>query len=235
MIRVLTFKFFFYIGTILICLVFIPALLLPQKIILIGGKILGYWINFCLYVFLSVRINVKGIENIPKDKPFFIASLHQSLIETFFLQTIFNSPIFILKKELLNIPIFGWHLKKVGSISIDRNKVSKENLGFYEKIISITLKSKRPVIIFPQATRMPVEDKSPFKKGVSRIYEKLNFICVPVALNSGLVWPKGSRIYANKTITVSILEHIPIGLQTIEFQKKIEQDLYKELDKINLS
>ena len=82
---------------------------------------------------------------------------------------------------------------------------------------------------------MPVEDKSPFKKGVSRIYEKLNFICVPVALNSGIVWPKGSRIYANKTITVSILEHIPIGLQTIEFQKKIEQDLYKELDKINLS
>ena len=86
-----------------------PALLLPRKIDLIGGKILGYWIHFCLNVFLSVKIVVKGIENIPKNSPFFIASLHQSLFETFFLQAIFNSPIFILKKELLKIPIFGWH------------------------------------------------------------------------------------------------------------------------------
>ena len=86
--------------------------------------------------FLSVRVEVKGIENIPKYNPFFIASLHQSLFETFFLQTIFNSPIFILKKELLKIPIFGWHLKKIGSIPIERDKISKGNLDFYEKIIS---------------------------------------------------------------------------------------------------
>ena len=228
--RELIFKFFFYIGTILICLVFMPALLLPQKIILIGGKILGYWIKFCLYVFLSVRINVKGIENIPKDKPFFIASLHQSLIETFFLQTIFNSPIFILKKELLNIPIFGWHLKKIGSISIDRNKVSKENLGFYEKIISITLKSKRPVIIFPQATRMPVEDKSPFKKGVSRIYEELKITCQPVAINSGYVWPKRGIKNNKRTITISILKPIHAGMSKDEFLKNLENSIYAELD-----
>ena len=136
MIRGLIFKFFFYSGTIFVCIIFLPALILPQKIDLIGGKILGYWIKFCLYFFLSVKIKIKGKENIPKNKNFFIASLHQSLFETFFLQTIFNSPIFILKKELLKIPIFGWHLKKIGSISIDRDKISKENLGFYEKIIS---------------------------------------------------------------------------------------------------
>ena len=99
--RELIFKFFFYIGTILICLVFIPALLLPQKIILIGGKILGYWIKFCLYVFLSVRINVKGIENIPKDKPFFIASLHQSLIETFFFTNNFQFTNIYFKKRII--------------------------------------------------------------------------------------------------------------------------------------
>ena len=232
MIRGLIFKLFFYIGTIGICLIFLPALILPRKIDLFGGKILGYWIKFCLYAFLSVKIKVKGIENIPKNSPFFIASLHQSLFETFFLQTIFNSPVFILKKELLKIPIFGWHLKKVGSISIDRNKVTKENLGFYDKIISITTNTKRPVIIFPQATRTPIEDKTPFKKGVSKIYEKLNFICVPVALNSGDVWPKYGKLRANKTITVSILGHIPVGLRPIDFQKKIEEDLYNELDKI---
>ena len=233
MIRKLLFKFFFYIGTIFICIIFIPALILPQKFMLTGGKILGYWIKFCLYFFLSVKVEVKGIENIPKDTPFFIASLHQSLFETFFLQTIFNSPIFILKKELLKIPIFGWHLKKIGSISIDRDKISRENLGFYDKIISVTNNSKRPVIIFPQATRTNIEDKVPFKKGVSKIYEKLKFKCVPVALNSGYVWPKSGNLSSNKTITISILSSIPVGLDADEFQKKIEEDLYKELENIN--
>ena len=201
--------------------------------ILIGGKILGYWIKFCLYIFLSVKIKIKGIENIPKDiQPFFIASLHQSLIETFFLQTIFNSPIFILKKELLKIPIFGWHLKKIGSISVDRDKISRENLGFYEKIISITLKSKRPVIIFPQATRIIVMINYPLKKGVSKIYEKLNFICLPVALNSGPSGLNQVKLFSNKTITVSILEHIPSGLEPTNFKKRLNKNLYKELDKI---
>ena len=137
-----------------------------------------------------------------------------------------------MKKELLKIPIFGWHLKKIGSISIDRDKISRENLGFYDKIISVTNNSKRPVIIFPQATRTNIEDKVPFKKGVSKIYEKLKFFCVPVALNSGNVWPKSGKINSNKTITISILGQIPFGLKADIFLKKLEEDLYKELDNI---
>ena len=119
MIREIIFKFFFYAGTIVICIIFLPALILPKKFVLFGGRILGYWIKFCLAIFLSVKIKVKGVENIPNNSNFFIACLHQSLFETFFLQTIFNYPVFILKKELLNMPIFGWHLKKIGSISIN--------------------------------------------------------------------------------------------------------------------
>jgi len=232
MIRGLIFKFFFYTGCIFVCIVFLPALILPQKIDLIGGKILGNWIKFCLYVFLSVDVKVKGVENIPKNQNFFIASLHQSLFETFFLQTIFNSPIFILKKELLKIPIFGWHLKKIGSIAIDRDKITRDNLGFYEKIILVSKKTKRPVLIFPQATRTLVDEKQPFKKGVSKIYEKLNFMCIPVALNSGDVWPKSGKLTTNKTITVSILEHIPSGLDNADFIKKLEENLYRELENI---
>ena len=232
MIREIIFKFFFYIGTIFICIIFLPALILPQKIVLIGGRILGYWIKFCLSFFLSVKVEVKGIENIPKNSNFFIASLHQSLFETFFLQTVFNSPVFILKKELLKIPIFGWHLKKIGSISIDRDKVSKENLGFYDKIIVATTKTKRPVIIFPQATRTEIDDRQPFKKGVSKIYEKLNFICLPVSLNSGNVWPKSGKLSSNKTITISILKQMPAGLNPDDFLKKLEHELYCELENI---
>ena len=232
MIREIIFKFFFYIGTIFICIIFLPALILPQKIDLIGGRILGYWIKFCLFFFLSVKVEVRGIENIPKNSNFFIASLHQSLFETFFLQAVFKYPVFILKKELLKIPIFGWHLKKIGSISIDRDKINRENLGFYDKIISVTTNTKRPVIIFPQATRTPIDDKQPFKKGVSKIYKKLNFVCLPVALNSGDVWTKSGKLNSNKTITVSILEHIPIGLNPDDFLKKLEHELYSELENI---
>ena len=104
---------------------------------------------------------------------------------------------------------------------------------FLLKIILETKSSKRPVLIFPQATRTDVNDKIPFKKGVSRIYEKLKFKCVPVALNSGYVWPKSGNLSSNKTITISILSSIPVGLDADEFQKKIEEDLYKELENIN--
>tara|TARA_B100001121_G_C18673329_1_gene615013 strand:- start:765 stop:1466 length:702 start_codon:yes stop_codon:yes gene_type:complete len=232
MIRALIFKFFFYSGTIIICIIFIPALILPQKIDLFGGRVLGYWIKFCLSVFLSVDIKIKGSENIPKNQNFFIASLHQSLFETFFLQAVFNAPVFILKKELLRIPVFGWHLKKIGSISIDRDKVSRENIGFYDKIKSVTNKTKRPVLIFPQATRTSIGDKVPFKKGVSKIYKELNFLCLPVALNSGNVWPKSGKLNSHRTITISILNSIPPGLNAMEFQLKIQEDLYNELEEI---
>ena len=232
MIREIIFKFFFYTGTIVICIIFLPALILPKKIVLFGGRILGYWIKFCLAIFLSVKIEVKGVENIPINSNFFIDCLHQSLFETFFLQTIFNYPVFILKKELLNVPIFGWHLKKIGSISINRDKVTKDNLGFYDKIISTTNDSKRPIMIFPQGTRTVINDRQPFKKGVSKIYEKLSFIWLPVALNSGNVWPKFGRLCNNKTITVSILKGIPAGLNPEEFLKKLEHQLYSELENI---
>ena len=92
------------------------------------------------------------------------------MFETFYLQTIFNSPIFILKKELLQIPLFGWYLKKIGSISIKRNKISKDNLSFFDDISKVVSKSNRPIVIFPQGTRVLPTERPEFKKGVSRIY-----------------------------------------------------------------
>ena len=170
MIRNSLFSIFFFTGIIVISIFFLPALFLPKKIVLFGGKIMGYWTSFCLKIFLSTKIVIKGKENIIKNKKFFIAASHQSMFETFFLQTIFEGPVFILKKELLMIPIFGWYLKKIGSISIKRNKISKENLGFFDDIIKQINLSDRPLIIFPQGTRLAPSERLPFKKGSSRIY-----------------------------------------------------------------
>ena len=194
---------------------------------------MGYWTSFCLKYVLSVKIIIKGKENIENNKKFFIAASHQSMFETFYLQTIFNSPIFILKKELLLIPIFGWYLKKIGSISIKRNKVTKDNLGFFDVISRTINNTERPLIIFPQGTRVPPNERPSFKKGASRIYEEINILCQPVAINSGYVWPKKGPKKSNKTITISILKTIPAGLTKEEFINTLERNIYSELDLLN--
>ena len=206
---------------------------MPQKIVLFGGKLMGHWTGFCLKSFLSTKIVVKGTENIIRNEKFFIAASHQSMFETFFLQTLFNSPVFILKKELLLIPIFGWYLKKIGSISIMRNKISKDNLGFFEDVSRMVLSSDGPLIIFPQGTRVLPHERPTFKKGASRIYEKLNIACQPVAINSGYVWPKKGKKISGKTITISILPQISKGLEKDEFLRNLEKKIYSELDLIN--
>ena len=194
---------------------------------------MGYWTGFCLKVFLSTKIIIKGKDNIVQNDKFFIASSHQSMFETFYLQTIFNSPVFILKKELLLIPIFGWYLKKIGSISIKRNKTTKDNLNFFNDISKIIRDSNRPLIIFPQGTRVLPDERTPFKKGASRIYEELKMSCQPIAINSGQVWPKEGLKKSNKNITISILKPIPAGLSRDEFSKILEKAIYTELNLLN--
>ncbi len=233
MIRKSLFLFFFFTGIIFISILFLPALFMPSKIVLFGGKLMGYWSGICIKIFLSTKIIIKGKENLIKNEKFFISSSHQSMFETFYLQTIFNSPIFILKNELLKIPIFGWYLKKIGSISINRNKITKNNLGFVEKIKSSVQNSNRPILIFPQSTRVLPDERVPFKKGVGRIYKELGIKCQPVAINSGRVWQKKNILIPNKTITISILDPIDPGLDTDNFVNIIEKNIYSELDKIN--
>jgi len=230
MIRNFLFSLFFFSGIIFISLIFLPAIFLPKKIVFFGGKIMGYWTSFCLQFFLLTKIIIKGKENIIVNKKFFIAASHQSIFETFFLQTIFNSPVFILKKELLTIPIFGWYLKKIGSISIRRNKISKENLGFFLDISKLINSSDRPLIIFPQGTRLQPEDRTPFKKGSSRIYEELKISCQPIAINSGNTWPKKGSKKINTILTISILKPIEPGLEKEIFLKELENNIYSELD-----
>ena len=197
---------------------------------MIGGKLMGHWTGFCLKFFLTTKILIKGEDNIVKNEKFFIAASHQSMFETFYLQTIFNSPVFILKKELLNIPIFGWYLRKIGSIAIKRNKVTKDNLGFFEDISKLIANSERPIIIFPQGTRVLPDERPSFKKGSSRIYEELKISCQPVAINSGYVWPKKGKKKSHKTITISILKPISAGLAKEKFIQMLEDEIYRELD-----
>ena len=233
MLRNLLFSIIFFSGIIFISIIFLPTLILPQSFVLAGGKLMGYWAGFCLRIIKSVKIQVIGKDNIITNKKFFIAASHQSMFETFYLQTIFNAPVFILKKELILMPIFGWYLKKIGSISIKRSKVTKDNLGFFDDIHKIINNTKRPLIIFPQGTRVKSEEKPHFKKGAARIYEELKISCQPVAINSGYVWPKKGLGQSNKKITISILPPLHYGINKNEFLSNLEKKIYSELDRIN--
>ena len=233
MIRNIIFLLVFYFGLIFLLILFIPSLILPQHIVTMGGKFLGYWTSFCLKYIMATKIEVKGKENLINNQKYFVVSSHQSIFETFFLQTIFENPVFILKKELIKIPLFGWYLKKLGCISIDRNKISKENLNFSSEVSKVIKNTNKTLIIFPQGTRKNFNDRSAFKKGFARIYNDLEIACLPVAINSGKVWPKNGRLISNKHITVSILNILPPGKEQNKFATDVEQIIYNELDKIS--
>ena len=233
MIRNIIFFLFFYLGIITISILFIPTLLLPKKGVHVGGRLMGTWTGICLKLFLNVNITVKGLENIPNDKKYFVVCSHQSMFETFYLQTIFKSSVFILKKELMKIPLFGSYLKKMGCISIDRNKISKENLGFTGLVEKVLEDKRNTLIIFPQGTRKDHKDRSKFKKGFARIYNDFQINCLPIAINSGKTWPKSSFLKSKQNITVSILKSFEPGLELEQFSSDVENLIYKELDLIN--
>ena len=195
-----------------------------------AGKILSKYIVFLLKIFIDVKVDFKGTENLRKYEKYFVASAHQSMFETFALQTVVSGPVFILKKELINIPFFGWCLKKIGAISIVRDTATKENLNFFDKILAKINMSERPLLIFPQGTRVAYKERPAFKKGVARIYDTLKLPCVPVALNTGKVWPKNSFNKFPGRITISFLNPIEPGLKKEDFLNKLQSVIYREID-----
>jgi len=233
LLRSLLFNLFLYTGIVIVFLVAIPTLLLPPKFTLFFGKLLGHYVIWLTSFFLKTEVIIKGINNIPRAEKYFVASAHQSMFETFALQAVLDNPVFILKKELLKIPLFGLYLKKINSIEIVRGTTTKDNLNFFDKVAKIVKNENRPLLIFPQGTRIKVDEIVPFKKGVGRIYEALNISCVPIALNSGSVWPKKWIQKCSGKITISLLEPIKPGLGRDEFIKNLESKIYEEIKNIS--
>ena len=231
--RSLLFNIFLYLGIALASVVASLFLFFKDQYVLFLGRFLSHYVIWILKIFLNTKIEFKGLENLKKHEKFFVASAHQSMFETFALQIVINGPIFILKKELTKIPFFGWGLKKIGAIVIVRNTVTKENLNFFDRVKESVNKSNRPLLIFPQGTRIKYKEKVPFKKGVGRIYQTLEIPCVPVALNSGKVWPKNSFNKYPGKITISFLNPISPGLEKEKFIERLQTDIYKEIDLID--
>ena len=227
----LIFNIFLYAGLVTIFILAIPTLFLPDKFTLFFGRLSAKYIVFLLKIILNTKVVFHGLVNLKKVDHFFVASAHQSMFETFALQIPLASPIFILKKELLKIPLFGQYLKKIGSVEIIRETTTKENLNFFDKVKKRIEEHKRPLLIFPQGTRVKFDEQPPFKKGVGRIYNSLNLPCIPVALNTGKIWPKSSFMKYPGDIHISFLNPIMPGKDKNDFVKEIEEKIYLEIKK----
>ena len=225
--RSLVFNFFTYVGISVACILSLPTLLLPRKKFLSKiSYLLGFYLIFLTKAILKTKIEFIGMEKMPKDKKFFIASAHQSMLETFLYNFLIPDCTFVIKKELLSIPLYGFYLKKLEYVSIDRGKTTKDNIDSFAQIFGKIQESNRTLIIFPQGTRVPPDEQPMLKKGASRIYQGLNISCVPVKLNTGSVWPRNSFYKYPGKIIFEFKDSIEPGLDSVTFTKELENKIY---------
>ena len=225
--RSLVFNFFTYVGISVACILSLPTLLLPRKKFLSKiSYLLGFYLIFLTKAILKTKIEFIGMKKMPKDKKFFIASAHQSMLETFLYNFLIPDCTFVIKKELLSIPLYGLYLKKLEYVSIDRGKTTKDNIDSFAQIFGKIQESNRTLIIFPQGTRVPPDEQPMLKKGASRIYQGLNISCVPVKLNTGSVWPRNSFYKYPGKIIFEFKDSIEPGLDSVTFTKELENKIY---------
>lgn len=188
------------------------------------GKLWGLTGNALLLVICGIRVKIEGQENIPNE-PCVYAVKHQSTWETTTLPLALPRFAWILKKELMLIPFFGWALYALGAVGINRSN-PRSALKQVNEQGSERIKVGRSVVIFPEGTRSAVGEKGKYQPGVILLAKKAAVPIVPVAHNAGLCWPKGTVIKHAGTITLRILP--PISAQDVVERKR--NDLLEELE-----
>lgn len=173
-----------------------------------------------LKVLCGIDYVVRGREHIPHEGAL-VASKHQSMFETLVMWRILDDPAIILKKELKNLPVFGWYAMKLKNIAVDRSAGSKA-LRDMLKQARERAQEGRQIVIFPQGTRVKPGVSESYKPGVAGLYGAMKVPCVPVALNSGLYWPGSGLVRTPGTITIEFLPAIPAGLPKDEFMRELE-------------
>ena len=226
----------FYGNVIVWMIVCIPALLGPRRWSL--GAIRGWALTtmWLLRLTAGIRWEVRGLENLPRQSDgtmagCIIAAKHQSAWETFGLFPYLDDPTYILKQELMRIPLFGWYCARAGMIAVERSK-SAQALRAMTKAARDVVQDGRQLIIFPEGTRQAVDAPPDYKSGVVHLYKQLGVPMVPTALNSGLFWPRRKGKRYPGTLVVSILPPIPPGEDTKAVRVELERLIEAETGKL---
>ena len=213
--RSLAFNVLFYFVLVALIIIAIPTLAMPLPALL---TVAGWWARssiFLMRVVCNIRVEFRGVEKIPKG-PLIVASKHQSMWETFALLPCFEQPIFIVKRELTWIPVFGLFLIKARMISVDRGAGARA-LKDMTRRAAAAVRSGRQLVIFPEGTRTPVGAPPRYKPGVAQVYVGSGVNCLPVALNSGLFLPRRTFRRYPGTLVVEFLDLLPPGLPRDQF------------------
>lgn len=217
--RSLMYNVLFYLLLVFWILVGLPTFLMPRWGVL---NIAKYWARSSIWlmrVVCGTRIEYRGLEKIPSG-PLIVASKHQSMWETFALLQFFEQPLYILKRELLWIPFFGWYLSKADMIGVNRTAGGRQLLDMMRRAREAVQRG-RQLIIFPEGTRTAVDAPPHYKNGVGLIYAGCKAPCIPVALNSGLFWPRRTFLRYPGTLVVEFLDPLPPGLPRDEFVARV--------------
>jgi 1-acyl-sn-glycerol-3-phosphate acyltransferase len=221
--RSLTFNVLFYVNLIVHMLAALPTLALPysaQRAFIRSYARTSLWL---LRVICGTNVEWRGLAKIPQGACI-VACKHQSLWETFALYAIFDDPTYVLKRELMWIPLFGWYMWKAGLISVDRGA----GLGALSRMTARArrqLERGRQVVVFPEGTRRPPGAEPSYRPGVAYLYGKAGVACVPLALNSGLFWPRRSLLRLPGTVVVEALDPIEPGLEPRAFLARLQNVL----------
>jgi len=206
----------FYINLALWCLVALPTLVLPRRYFMHCARLWGTSSIWLLRVIAGTKVSWRGLDKLPKAGCL-VASKHQSTWETFALFAVLKDPAFILKRELTFIPFFGWYLLKGDMIPVRRGQTDREGLAELGRKAKEAVAAGRQLIIFPEGTRRPAGAPPDYKSGVAHIYAATGARCVPIALNSGLYWPRRALLKRPGTVEVEILEPISAGMRPKAF------------------
>ena len=221
--RSIAFNVLFYANTVFWLIVALPTFFMPYWAIVEIAKIWGR-INLVLLRWVAgLKIEVRGAEKIPKGG-LIVAAKHQSAWETFVLVTLFDNPLYIVKRELMWIPIFGWLMAKGRMVPVDRSAGSQALINMTKRA-GVEIGRGRQLIIFPEGTRRPAGAEPRYKHGVAHLYAAEGVPCLPIALNSGLFWPRRSILRYPGTVLVEVLDPIMPGLDKEEFFKRLQDGI----------
>ncbi|MGZ8400073.1 MAG: lysophospholipid acyltransferase family protein [Methyloceanibacter sp.] len=221
MARSLLFNILFYVTTTLFVVTGSPLLFAPRRWAMAALALHGRFELWLLEVIVGTKLEVRGREKLPNGACL-VAAKHQSAWETFALIPLFRDPALLMKRELFWIPFHGWFSKKFEMIPVDRDK-GPAALRRMLREAKARIADGREIIIFPEGTRRAPGAPPDYKTGVILLYEALRVPCVPVALNSGLFWPRRSLVRRPGTIVVEFLDPIPPGLPKAEFLKRLTE------------
>ena len=221
--RSVAFNALFYVNTLIYLIAALPTFFMPYRAILAVATSWGRTNLVLLRVVAGIDYEIRGRDKLPKG-PIIVAAKHQSAWETFSLLPLFDNPVFILKRELQWIPIFGWLTIKGRMVPVDRGGGAHALSAMIERA-RIELALSRQLIIFPEGTRRPAGAEPRYKYGVAHLYVAEGVPCVPIALNSGLFWPRRSLRMRPGTVLVEILDPIQPGLDKEAFFKKLQHEI----------